>query len=336
MLVALVSTNAIAAEGAPPTNTASIYAGGEWGDTESQRLDAGAVFRYHTATIFSAAVSRGEADLSVGRASSTYATARVTHDFGRFGLGAGVRHGEVENVSSTLGWFASGFYDYREMRIVAEIETRDSELARTSFTEDFGPGVGVVSGTSGCDVASIGYSAQFTLGRPRWSLYASARGYDYADYECAARECRSAGKCDEPGHGRGRGRALGRRLAAGALQRVSGYASRLIPRESTLLESSASLGAMMPFTERWYGGLELYHDVEKLGSTDFATALAFTGMRLNGGVWSTEVSLGYTAVDVIEDTTFYRVAGHRRVINAVKVETPGARSPRRSRRSPAH
>ena len=27
-------------------------------------------------------------------------------------------------------------------------------------------------------------------------------------------------------------------------------------------------------------------------------------MRLNGGVWNTEVSLGYTAVDVIEDTTF--------------------------------
>jgi len=130
VLVALVTTNAIAAEDAPPTNNASIYAGGEWGDTESQRLDAGAVFRYHTATIFSAAVSRGEADLTVGRASSTYATARVTHDFGSFGLGAGVRHGEVENVSSTLGWFASGFYDYREMRIVAEIESRDSELAR--------------------------------------------------------------------------------------------------------------------------------------------------------------------------------------------------------------
>ena len=104
VLVALVTTNAIAAEDAPPTNNASIYAGGEWGDTESQRLDAGAVFRYHTATIFSAAVSRGEADLTVGRASSTYATARVTHDFGSFGLGAGVRHGEVEDVSNTLGW----------------------------------------------------------------------------------------------------------------------------------------------------------------------------------------------------------------------------------------
>jgi hypothetical protein len=174
-------------------------------------------------------------------------------------------------------------------------------LARTSFTEDFGPGVGVVSGTSGCDVASVGYSAQFTLGRPRWSLYATVRGYDYADYEC---ELVSAGLENAGNPGRGRGRALGRRLATGALQRVSGYASRLIPRESTLLESSASLGAMMPFTERWYGGLEMYHDVEKLGSTDFSTALAFAGLRLNGGMWSTEVSLGYTAVDVIEDTTF--------------------------------
>jgi len=297
----LVAATAMAADPTPPANTASIYAGGEWGDTESQRLDAGVVFRYHTATVFSASVSRAEADLLEGQAVSTYATARVTHDFGSFGLGAGVRHGEVENVSSTLGWFASAFYDYREIRIVAEIESRDSELASTSFTEDFGPGVGLVSGTSGCEVASIGYSAQFTLGRPRWSLYATARGYDYADYEC---ELVSA-DLDDPGPaGRGRGRALGRRLAAGALERVSGFASRLMPRESTLLASSASLGAMMPFTERWYGGLELYHDVQKLGSTDYATALAFAGMRLDGGVWNTEVSLGYTAVDLIEDTTF--------------------------------
>ncbi len=299
----LVSVSATAADPAPPNNTASIYAGGEWGDTESQRIDAGAVFRYHAATIFSASVSRGEAELLESQAVSTYATARVTHDFGSFGLGAGVRQGEVENVSSTLGWFASAFYDYREVRIVAEIESRDSELARTSFTEDFGPGVGVVSGTSACDVASIGYSAQFTLGRPRWSLYAAARGYDYADYECSLVSA-DLPESGLPERSRGRGRALGRQLAAGALQRVSGFASRLMPRESTLLESSASLGAMMPFTARWYGGLELYHDVQKLGSTDFATALAFAGMRLNGGVWNTEVSLGYTAVDVIEDTTF--------------------------------
>ena len=106
------------------------------------------MFRYRAATMFSAAVSRGEAELLESQAVSTYATARVTHDFGSFGLGAGVRQGEVENVSSTLGWFASAFYDYREVRIVAEIESRDSELARTSFTEDFGPGVGVVSGIS--------------------------------------------------------------------------------------------------------------------------------------------------------------------------------------------
>jgi len=298
---ALVAASAIAVEPQAPTSTASIYAGGEWGDTESQRLDLGAVYRYRTATIFSAQVSRGDANLFEGEAVSTYATARVTHDFGSFGLGAGVRHGEVENVSSTLGWFASAFYDYREIRLVAEIESRDSELAQTSFTEDFGPGIGIVTGTSGCEVASIGYSAQFTLGRPRWSLYAAARGYDYADYEC---ELVSANLPSAGPAGRGRGRALGRRLAAGALERVSGFASRLMPRESTLLESSVSLGAMMPFDERWYGGVELYHDVEKLGGTDFATALAFAGMRLDGDVWNVEVSLGYTAVDVIEDTTF--------------------------------
>ena len=299
-ILAFMAANAIAADPAAPTHSATIYAGGEWGDTDSQRIDAGAVFRYRTATVFSASVSRGEAALLEGQAISTYATARVTHDFGSFGVGAGVRHGEVENVSDTLGWFASAFYDYRDIRFVAEIESRDSELAHTPFTEDFGPGVGIVSGISACEVSSVGYSVQMTLGRPRWSLYAAARGYDYDDYDC---ELVSAQLDDGGPAGRGRGRALGRRLAAGALERVSGFASRLMPRESTLLESSVSLGALMPFTESWYGGLELYHDVEKLAGADFATSLVFAGMRLTD-VWKTEISLGYTAVDLIEDTTF--------------------------------
>ena len=300
VLLTIALSDSIAAVPESARNTASIYAGGEWGDTDSQRLDAGAVFRYRTRTVFSAALSRGEAALLEGQAVSTYAMAKVTHDFGDFGLGAGVRQGEVEEVSETKGWFASAFYDYRDIRLVAEIEWRNSDLAQTPFTEDFGPGVGVVSGVSACDVASVGYSAQFTLGRPRWSLYASARGYDYDDYECGLISAQLPATAPP---GRGRGRALGRRLAGNALQRVSAYASRLMPRESTLLESSLSLGAMMPLTEQWYGGLEMYHDVQKLSGADYATALAFAGMHLTG-VWSAEISVGYTAVDLIEDTTF--------------------------------
>jgi hypothetical protein len=291
------------AQSAPASDHSSVYAGVEWGNTETNRVDAGAVFRFRGATDVSAAIARADAELPAGEAVSTLATARVTHDFGSFGGGLGVRRGEIEDVSTTLGWFATVFHDYRHIRISAELEMRDTKLASAQFTEDFGPGVGVVSGVSRCEVASIGYLAHAAWTRPRWSLFASARAYDYADYDC---ELLSVTPGDAVQPGRGRGRALGRQLAAVSLETVSGFASRLFPRESTLLESSLSVGAMMPLDERWYGGLELYRDVEKVGDAGFSTALAFAGVRLDE-TWNTEFTLGHTSADAIADTTFVGV-----------------------------
>jgi hypothetical protein len=302
-LIVWVPSLSLAEAPAQDTSVSTLYAGAEWGNTDSHRLDAGAVFRFGGTNEVSAAMARADAELPSGEAVSRFATARATHDFGKLGVGLGVRHGEIEGVSKTLGWFASAFYDNRQIRVSAELETRDSELASSEFTEDFGPGVGVVSGVSRCEVASIGYLAQITWTRPRWSLSASGRAYDYADYDC---ELLSSTQGTTVRPGRGRGRALGRQLAAGALQDVSGFASRLFPRESTLLESSLSVGAMMPIDDRWYGGLELYHDVEKIGDNDYSTALAFAGIRLTE-TWTTEISLGHTSADEIEDTTFVGV-----------------------------
>ena len=208
---------------------------------------------YHAATIFSASVSRGEAALLEGEAVSTYATARVTHDFGSLASGRA-----CATVKSRMYRARSAGSRARSTTIARSASSRKSNRAIPSLRTRHSPKTLVrVSASSTaparCDVASLGYSAQFTLGRPRWSLYAAARGYDYAGLRMRTGERRSAGtratrSWSWPW------RALGRRLAAGALQRVSGFASRLMPRESTLLESSVSLGAMMPFDERWYGG----------------------------------------------------------------------------------
>jgi hypothetical protein len=300
-----LSGSLLAAETAPPPNSASIYAGYEKGNTDSERMDAGALFRYHSDTELSAAVARAEAELAGGQATSTFVTAQGTRDFGAFGLGLGVRQGEVEDISRTRGWFASGFFDYRQLRISGEIEFRESDMARTPFSEDFGGDLGVVSGMSRCDADSVGYHAQVTLDRPRWSLNASARVYDYAAFDCELTDVNLPGTTP-PGNSRGRGRALGRRLAAGTLERVSGFASRLTPRESTLLASSISVGFLMPVNDRWYGGLDLYRDVEELEDNAFATALAFAGVRLDD-VWNIEFSLGHTSAEAIDDTSFVGV-----------------------------
>jgi hypothetical protein len=291
-------SGAIAAEPAAPANTTSVYAGLEWGNTDSRRVDVGAAFRYRGATEISGFLARGNASLPEGEAVSTFATGKVTHDFGRFGAELGVRHSEVEDVSTTRGEFAGVFADIRELRISAEYELRDSDLARSAFTEDFGPGIGLVSGTSRCSVSSNSLQVRVTLDRPRWSMYAAARSYDYADFECELSDV-SAGAGLPPG----RSRAIARRLAERALQPVSGFASRLMPREATLLASSVSAGVTMPLSERWYGGVEMYHDVEKLSDTASDTALAFAGLHLRG-IWNTEASVGYTDADGIEDTAF--------------------------------
>jgi hypothetical protein len=301
LLAAMLPLPGLAADD-PAADAASVYAGFELGTHDTRRLDAGGTYQ-RGALQLSAAVANADVELPDGTTGSTLAVGRASFDFGNFGLSGGYRHGEVEDVARNGGWFAGAFLDREGLRVAFEVEARRTKLEPTPFTEDLGGSTGIVSGISRCELDSRGYEARADLDRPAWAAYASIKVYDYSDYDCAL-DLDVAGA--PPGRGppaHARGRALGRRLAAAALQPAEGFASRLVPRESVLLDSTASVGVTIPLDGRWIGGAELYRDEERIGGASSATALVFANVRLDG-TWSTEVTLGYSAADEIDDTAF--------------------------------
>jgi hypothetical protein len=286
---------------APPS--ASVYAGVEIANTDSRRVDLGGSARFAGAWSANAALARADVELPDTNTQSTLAAVKLSYDFGRFGLGAGFRHGEIDGVSVSRGWLVTASTEYREWRFGAEIEARETRLEPAAFTEDFGTGIGVVSGTSRCSVDGGGYQGRVDLDRPTWSAYAAARVFDYGAYDCALEITAGGGP---PGNGlppQARGRALGRRLAAGSLDAALGAASRLAPRETALLQSSLSLGFTTPVSARWIGGIELYRDVEKLDGSEYLTGVLFADTRL-GDTWTLELSAGYSAAELIDDSAF--------------------------------
>ncbi len=287
----------------PPAPTSvTVYAGFEIGDNDSRRIDAGTRVQFLEAWSASAAVTRSNFELPGVSATSTSASAKVARTLGAFNVGAGIRRGEIEDVSRSRAWFATAAFDHRELRFGLEIEARDTTLDPSAFTEDLGGGIGVVSGTSRCSVDGIGYQGRVDLDRPTWSLYGSLRVYDYDDYDCILDITVGA----PPGNGpppRARGRALGRRLAAATIDQVIGATSRRVPRESALLDSSAGLGLTLPVGGQWIGGVELFRDVERVDGSDYLTAATFAGRRLNA-TWRAEFTLGYSMADAIDDTAF--------------------------------
>jgi hypothetical protein len=76
-----------------------------------------------------------------------------------------------------------------------------------------------------------------------------------------------------------------------------------VPRETALLESSLSLGFTTPVSARWIGGVELYRDVEKLDGSEYLTGVVFADTRLDD-TWTLELSAGYSAADLIDDSAF--------------------------------
>jgi hypothetical protein len=70
-----------------------------------------------------------------------------------------------------------------------------------------------------------------------------------------------------------------------------------------LLESSAEIGFKMPVSQNWIGGVELFRDVEKLDGSEYLTGIVSAATRL-GDTWTLELSLGYSAADVIDDSAF--------------------------------
>jgi hypothetical protein len=301
LLAAMLPLQCLAADD-PGSGAASVYAGIELGTHDTRRLDAGGTYQ-RGALQLSAAVANANVELPGGTAESTLAVGRTSFDFGNFGLSGGYRHGEVEDVARNGGWFAGAFLDRAGLRVAVEVETRHTKLEPTPFTEDLGGSTGIVSGISRCELDSLGYEARADLDRPSWAAYASIKVYDYSGFDCAL-YLDVAGA--PPGQGppaHARGRALGRRLAAAALQPAEGFASRLVPRESVLLDSTASVGVTLPLNGNWIGGAELYRDEERVGGATSATALVFANVRLDAK-WSTEVTLGYSSADEIDDTAF--------------------------------
>jgi hypothetical protein len=298
-LVALtgVAPWVVAAEPQAAAPLASVYAGFEIGNTDSRRLEAGASLRPNARWRASVALARADFDFPGADTTSTVMSAKASYDFGGFGVGAGLRRGEIDAVSETRGWLVSGFWEFREWRFSGEIETRDTELAAADFSDEDIPDLGVVSGVARCDVDSRGYQAQANLTSTRWTGFAAVRLFDYEEFDCALTIDAPA---TEPR--RSRGRALGHRLAENTLDTVTGSSPRLIPREATLLDSSLSLGATLAIDDRWSSGGEIYRDVEFISGDQFLTALAFVGRRMSDKL-DLEVWVGFAEAK-LEDAAF--------------------------------
>jgi hypothetical protein len=285
-----------------------VYAGLEIGDTESDRLDAGVSVQFLENWNAGVSVARAHVAFPDARTDSTLAVAKASYDFGALSVGGGYRHGEIADVSTSRGWFVTAGYVQRELRFGLEVESRQTTLEPAAFTEDLGGALGTVSGVSRCGVDGVGYQGRVDWDRPTWSMFVSWHVYDYDDYDCAL----DIATVTPPGNGNGhghappphaRGRAVGRRLAAASADEAIGAASRLVPREAALLDSSASLGFTMPVTAEWIGGAELYRDDERIDGSDTLTGLVFAGRRLSA-TWTLELSLGYSTADTIDDTAF--------------------------------
>ncbi len=277
----------------------SIYLGLEAGDSDTHRVDAGGQWRFNEKWSAAAQLSRGRSKGEFTDYDSTFVAARASHDFGPLGLGLGFRRGEIDGVSENSGVFITVSGDLRSIRLTAEMEARETDLAPTPFTDDLGPGFGVRSGVSRCDVDGRGYQLRADLDQPGWAGFASWRYIDYDDFDCELTLDSAPGN-GPPAHARGR--ALGRRLGALPLEPVSGLAARRPPPDVVLLESSITLGMIRPVGRQWLGGAELSRDTELIADGDYVTALVFANRPVSPR-WTMELTVGYTHAD-FDDTAF--------------------------------
>ena len=296
-MLAVALTVLAARSDAESPDRRSVYGGVEIGNTETRRLLAGVMLQWNAWEV-DAQLARADFQLPDIEARSTAASAGLKHDFGQWYAGGGARRSELENVSTTSGWYADLAYRFDTVRLSLEWEARRTRLEPTPFTEVLGGELGVRTGTSRCEVGSRGYQARADLDRPSWLGFVSLRTFDYRDFSCSLALAGSGN--GPPTHARGR--ALGRRLGEQSLQVVNGFASRLIPREALLLDSSLALGVTLPVDEHWIGGAEIYRDIEETGSR-YDTALLFASRPLDD-TWTVELSFGFSDAEDVRDTAF--------------------------------
>ena len=301
---------------AEPSAGTTFYAGAEFDDQDSQRFDAGLSFLSAGGTGVDVAGSWTDTDWTGGGLSSSYLYGLLTHDFGRFGLGAGARHMRDEDLSETLGLLGAAFVDFESARLLAMLETRDTDFDEAPFTatgEDIGmPDITSVSGTSKCSVDSLGYGLALDATMERWSFYASAMAYDYDSQACAV-EITSVDGGSTGGGGGGMGGGgegkygvkgpMAERMVVGAAAPLAGYTSTLVPREAALLESSIMMGAGFELGSRGTVGLEFYHEVEEFAPVETDTLLGYWTFDL-GQSYALEFSVGISDTDGYDQATF--------------------------------
>jgi hypothetical protein len=281
----------------------SASVGVDVSNTDSRRVYAAGDYSFSDRWTLDGAIALADIDLPDASTQSTLAGVNLTYGFDRFSVGGGFRHSEIDGASRSDDWLVRGSWRYDTARFGLEVGHRASSLAPSAFTEDLGGTLGVASGISRCDVDGIGYRGSVNLDRPAWSGFASLRMYDYDDFDCTVEITPVIGA---PGHGppaHARGRAVGRRLAAVPLESIIGATSRLVPREASLLESSASIGFTTPVASAWIGGIELDRDVEKLDGSEYLTGIVSASTVLDHD-WTLELSLGYSVADHVDDSAF--------------------------------
>jgi hypothetical protein len=298
-LLSGLATIACGAETKSARPRTSLYAGLEIGESDSRRLEAGAAMYPNDRWSASVAFARSEFDFPGIDSVSSVASGKVSYDFGDYGLGGGVRRAEIDGVSATRGWRLTGFLERDQWRFSGEVEARDTDLATAEFSDVELPDLGTISGIASCGVRSLGYVAQASLTRKRWSAFASLRMFEYDDFKCALFIDGEEGDRDQPG-----GRDA-ERLAENTLDVVTRFSPGLIPREATLLESSLALGGSMSIDQDWLGGAEIYRDVERTRGDVFLTALAYANRRMTEAL-TVEFWVGLAKAS-IEDSAFVGV-----------------------------
>lgn len=300
---------------AGPTPGTTVYAGAEFDDQDSQRLDLALSTLSEGGTGLDLAAAWTDTERDTGDLSSTHVFGLVTHDFGRFGLGGGARYLRDEDYAETLGLVGAAFVDFETVRLTARIEARSTDFDATSFTasgEDLGlEDVTSVSGTSRCSVDSLGYGLVLNASLERWSLYGSAMAYDYDSYSCKV-EITSIvdggggngnGGSPGPGWQGGVKGPMAARLVGATAAPLAGYTSTLLPREAALLESSVMVGASVDIGSRSGLGFEFYHEVEEFSSVEADTLLGYFDFDV-GERLTLELTVGATDADGYETAVF--------------------------------
>jgi hypothetical protein len=123
----------VASLAADSAGSSTFFAGAEFDNQDSRRFDLGMTLRSSGGTSLSLVGSRTDTEAETQDLNSTYAFGKVTRDFGRIGLGAGVRHMEDDGFTETLGLLGTAFLDFGQARITATIESRQTDFDDALF-----------------------------------------------------------------------------------------------------------------------------------------------------------------------------------------------------------